>query len=181
MLIILGSITPFVQPLDMAFNRLLKKNIRKNHKYAPNDDRLSKYFTTRTRKAKAGHIFTIALCLKEVLDQLFPMSNCQSLLKTAFIESGIQMKLSEDPKDNLYLRNVYKHAVNEFPPVPLEKSFPGIDISRSTYEEMHKAGRTPGRKIGSTGLSKLKSFTPKVVGSMHCWYWINKLSITLID
>ena len=82
----------------MAFNNRFKKSIHKTHKCAPNDERLTRYFLTRTGKAKAGHIFTIAFCVKEVLDQIFPISKCQSLLKASFVESGIQMKLSEQPK-----------------------------------------------------------------------------------
>ena len=63
-MIVLASITPFVQPLDMAFNHLFKKSIVEAHKFAPNDDKLSKYLVTCTGKAKAGHILTIAVCVK---------------------------------------------------------------------------------------------------------------------
>ena len=63
----LGSITPFVQPLDMAFNHKLKKEIKKAHSFAPNDERLGKYFITRTGKAKPGIFIPLHFVLRRLL------------------------------------------------------------------------------------------------------------------
>ena len=150
--LMIGAITPFVQPLDMAFNHVLKKQIHNTHKFAQKDDRLKRYFVTRTGSAKAGHIFTIALCLKEVLCQLFPIYESQSLLKTAFQMAGYHMQLEEKASDNIFLRNVFKHNVDSPPPGARAECFRGIDIPKDSFESSIAAGRTPGRKPNSPGL-----------------------------
>ena len=124
---------------------------------APQDKRLAKYFESKTGKAKAGHIFTVALCLKEVLQQSFTITRTNSLLKSAFAMSGFQMQITDKPSDNCYLHNVFKHNINEPPPGANSNTLRGLNIHHATYEQAKKAGSTPGRKPGKAGLSSLKS------------------------
>ena len=72
--VIMGPITPFAQMLDIKFNNILKKKVKSTQILAKTLPMLSKYFTSKSGKCKAGHVNGLALATHALFANEFPVT-----------------------------------------------------------------------------------------------------------
>ena len=70
----MGPITPFAQMLDINFNNILKKKVKSTQILAKTLPMLSKYFTSKSGKCKAGHVNGLALATHALFANEFPVT-----------------------------------------------------------------------------------------------------------
>ena len=68
-MVVMGPVTHITQPCDLQLNAKMKKLMDELVLLAPGDDRLKRYFKSKSGKRKSGHQFVTMMVLDEILKE----------------------------------------------------------------------------------------------------------------